>query len=241
MIDILELSKSVLRRLITLDFEKEGGDSSEQLIFPMKQPAKGKINRVSEQELRLLFIEEFKSRYPDLFYSIETPTSGKYNFKDEAKEDSAGQSASHDMCIFKRESGKYRRILNVEFKHRNSDIKKSAKDILKLIYEEHDGVFIHLLENTNKNTLYSIFQKLHKSFVGYQSSWRSPNKSIELIILSLRDGKLIYAKLHHADLQNLEELFSIERGSGNIVNFSGNRWVADKITEVEMKALKNPR
>ncbi len=77
MVDIIKISKKVLARLSDMDYEKDGGSSKEQLIFPQKVQAKGtKLkNRISEQELRILFIEEFKKANKDLFYSIETPTT----------------------------------------------------------------------------------------------------------------------------------------------------------------------
>ena len=208
MIDIFEISKKVLSRLSIMDYEKVGGISTEQLIFPMKIQAKGekRKNRVSEQEFRLLFIEEFKIKHPNLFYSIETPTDGKFNLGktyETIKIDPDGRSASHDMCIFERVSGTYNRLLNVEFKHRNSGIKNTAKDILKLMQERQDGVFIHLLENTNKGTLNSIFKKLYKSFFDCQGYWNNESKSIQLVILSLKQKKLIYYRINKVDLMNL--------------------------------------
>ena len=107
MIDIIQISKKVLAGLSAMNYEKDGGSSFEQLIFPMKIQAKGTnpINRISEQELRLLFIEEFKIANSDLFYSIETPTQEKYKFGKtyaDIEVNKDGRSASLDMCIFKR-------------------------------------------------------------------------------------------------------------------------------------------
>lgn len=84
-IDTINLSIVVLTRLAAMDYEKHNennGYSSEQLIFPVKIQREGKkyVDRISEQELRLLFIEEFKKEYVNLFYSIETPTKSKYSF-----------------------------------------------------------------------------------------------------------------------------------------------------------------
>ncbi len=60
MLDVVQISKNVLARLSVMDFEKVGGVSTEQLIFPKKIQAKGTKHkdRIPEQELRLLFIEE---------------------------------------------------------------------------------------------------------------------------------------------------------------------------------------
>ena len=74
MVEVVKLSKKVLSHLSVMDYEINSSDSSEQLIFPNKIQAKGNVKRISEQELRVLFIEEFKKEYPKLSYSIETPT-----------------------------------------------------------------------------------------------------------------------------------------------------------------------
>ena len=195
MIDIVQISKIVLTRLSTMDCEKDGGCSIEQLIFPRKIQANGAkyINRISEQELRFLFIKEFKKAYPELFYSIETPTVSKFKFGkvyDTIKFDEDGQSGSLDMCIFERNSNTYNRILNIEFKHKNGNIGKTGKDILKLIQEKQDGAFIHLLDNTNNGTLCNkgktgVLNKLHKSFSDFQSNWNNIDKSVLMIIISL--------------------------------------------------------
>ncbi len=121
MIDIVDISKKVLVRLSAMDYEKDGGSSSEHLIFPQKIQAKGtKLkDRISEQELRLLFIEEFKIKNKDLFYSIETPTVEKFNVGksyETIKTDKDGQSASLDMCVFERKGNNYNRILNLNTK-----------------------------------------------------------------------------------------------------------------------------
>jgi len=237
-IDILQISKTVLKRLSTLGYEKHGIYSAEQLIFPQKIQAKSTKykNRISEQELRLLFIEEFIKAYPKLFYSIETPTIDKFSFGktyEDIKVDENGQSASLDMCIFERDSDVYKRILNVEFKHKNSGIKNTGKDILKLIQEKQDGVFIHLLENTNIRTICNdgetgVFNKLYKCFVDFQTSWVNENKSIQLIVLSLKQKILLYRNITKTDLENLKDIFFIENGCIKINDIKENNWKIQK-------------
>jgi hypothetical protein len=228
MIDVILIIKKVVLRLSCLDFEKDKGCSDEQLIFPQKYSSNGDTtnDRISEQELRLLFIEEFKIAHPDLFYSIETPTVGKYSFGesyDNLRQDSNGRSASLDMCIFERELGNYNRILNIEFKHKNSLVSKTGKDILKLIQEKQNGVFIHLLENTDSGTLSNakatgVLDKLHKSFSDFKGYWHNSEKSIQLIILSLEQTQkkrktkitepvLIHRTITKSDLDFLDEIF----------------------------------
>ena len=233
-IDTINLSKSVLIRLSAMDYEncrKNNDYTSEQLIFPMKIQKKGDkyVDRISEQELRLLFIEEFKKSYRDFFYSIETPTKEKYSFRKSPKRNPYGQSALIDMCILERYNNKYQRILNIEFKHKNTTSKNIEKDILKLITEDDDGVFIHLLDNTNKGTFCNkkgtgVFDKFHKSFSDYQKEWDDKHKSIQLVLISLRQKTLIYRELRRSDLKNLKYIFFIESGCGNIKDITENGW-----------------
>ena len=246
MVDAVEICKKVLARLSAMDFEKAGGSSSEQLIFPQKVQAKGtKLkDRISEQELRLLFIEEFKKANQDLFYSIETPTVDKFKVGKEYKSiktDNEGQSASLDMCVFERNSNKYERLLNIEFKHKNASIKKIGKDVLKLMQEKQNGVFIYLLENTNSGTLRNVsktregvFDKLYKSFTDFKSNWNNENKSIQLIILSLKQEMLIHRRIFKTDLDNLKEIFFIDKACGNMTEKKGKEWkVEHKINSNE--------
>jgi hypothetical protein len=244
MIDVVQICKNVLTRLSAMDFEKGGGNSTDQLIFPMKIQKKGtkQKDRVSEQELRLLFIEEFKKIYPKLFYSVETPTVDKFSlgkFYETIKSDIDGQSALLDMCIYERKSNVYYRILNIEFKHKNRSVKRSGKDVLKLLQEKQDGAFIHLLDNTDRGTLCNIketgvLNKLYKSFSDFQGNWNNADKSIQLIILSLKQKTLIHRTLNKTDLSNLKDIFYVTSSYGNIKEIIGNGWQSETITYLKI-------
>jgi len=229
MIEILEINKKVLGRISNLDSEKHGGNSNEQLIFPSKFQANGKkeIIRFSEQELRFLFVEEFKNKYPNLYYSIETPTSGKFNLGkkyEEIKIENVGQSALHDMCIFQKVSNDYIRLLNIEFKYKNSGIMNTGKDILKLIREKQDGAFIHLLKNSDNGTLISVFKKLAQCFADFSSAWTNENKCIEITIMSLEQKKLIHCQLKKENLTDLNNFFLVNNKMGSLDTFENLNW-----------------
>ena len=200
MIDILKICHNITLRLCNMNFEDNKGNeikSSEQLIFPIKREKDDKIvNRISEQELRLLFIEELKKNYPKLYYSIETPTEKKYRFGkslNDICESNLGQSALIDLCILEAKNKKFHRICNIEFKFNNVEISHIAKDIFKLITEKANGAYIQLLKNTNSATLLNkkksgIINKIYNSFVKFKDYINS-NKEIEIIIISLQDFK----------------------------------------------------
>ncbi len=238
-IDVLNICETVLFRLLKMDYELNNRVSKEQLIFPNKLQATGNVVRFSEQELRFLFIEEFKKKYGYLYYSVETPTQEKYSFGKSYADilknvDTHKRSASLDMCIFKRNEEKhYERILNIEFKHKNTNNKNIAKDILKLVREKQNGVFILLLNNTNKGsykgTLWNenhtgIFNKLYKVFKDLNGYWNCKEKFVQVVIISLKQEKIIHRIIKQTDLENLEALFFIKNGCGNINELKSDSW-----------------
>lgn len=226
---VVGICKEVLKRLASMDYEKEGLVSSGQLIFPSKRDS---TRRISEQELRQLFIEEFKEKHKNLYFSIETPTLNRYSFTN--KDDTikiadyidAGQSALIDLSIYDElqdSSKNYIRLLNVEFKHKNATEVNISKDILKLMHEEENGAFVLLLKNTNAGTLnnlaetrFGVIDKLITSLTNHNSNelhWKgNAKKSIELIIISLEEKKvktalpfIYYCTIKKDDLDNLQD------------------------------------
>ena len=261
--DILQICKDVLIRLTEMDYERKGGSSNERLIFPNIFPSEkdGKIfteeellkyTRISEQELRFLFVEQFlKDTDKDLFYSVETPTEKKYRFRKTNEDipilDDTGRSASIDMCVFKRDSdNKYNRFLNIEFKNENASKKSISKDILKLMHEKENGAFILLLKNTDEGTLKSVFDKFSSSFDTHllKDSW-SDNRTtfIEIIILSLEEKRnkngtpfLISRKIKKGD--NLMDIFSFDGSLADINEVRRNGWEIEKIEKVSVGDLR---
>ena len=152
----------------TADFSKAGT----RLIFPCysKQFRTGE-RRISEQELRFVFIEQFiqycKETDWDAYYSVETPTEWKYKFSGENKprktEDDSGQSAMVDVCIHDN-TGK--RICLIEFKAGNPAEFCYVKDFVKLNAEEGLSFFVQLLESQNKGTMENIIKEKIGSDLG---------------------------------------------------------------------------
>jgi len=232
---VVEISKKVLERLTTIGYEKESLVSSGQLIFPSKRDGK----RISEQELRQLFIEEFKVKHKKLYFSIETPTTAKYSFTNELNEicvSENGQSALIDMCILEKESeiSNYTRLVNIEFKHKNATETNISKDILKLMHEEENGAFVLLLKNTDDGTLKSVFEKFSNSVDTHKlkDCWSKNESFIEIIILSLEIKTknngipfLIHRKIK--SVNNLKDLFSFDGSLGNLEQIKKNGWVVE--------------
>ncbi len=188
-IKILEMTFDAIDKCYRVNDEKDGEAKHEtadsRLIFPCYyEGGENKETRISEQELRFLFIEQF-NRYCDnvenpwdAYYSIETPTRWKYRFSGEEKpptphrvkeEGEEGQSAMVDVCIHDK---KGRRICLIEFKFGNPEKFCFEKDLVKLQEEsnlreesnqEEEAVlcfFVHLLKSQQSDTLPSILGKI---------------------------------------------------------------------------------
>ncbi len=105
MINIARISKKVLTRLKQISVEKTVDKSVGQLIFP----SRNNVARISEQELRQVFIEMISEDAKEYYYSIETPTVNAYSFSNDEKDIRIGddiingRSALIDLCIFEKE------------------------------------------------------------------------------------------------------------------------------------------
>lgn len=133
-----------------------------RIVFPRKRK---EPVRVSEQELRFIFVEQLNEeirRGWDVFYSVETPTLDKYCFKNnEAKIDDNGQSASFDLAIHDKD---YQRIALVEFKANNAGEHEHRKDYVKLMNSEEGNniacFFIEIVQGINSETINNIKSKI---------------------------------------------------------------------------------
>ena len=175
--------KNIINEITTKTFEvlknvyanqKEGheftqGDNGSRLIFPHYSTVyRDGETRISEQELRFVFIEQFNAYCVEnnlmLFYSVETPTEYKYTFTDKNNphKDEDGQSAMFDLCIHNEKLG---RIALVEFKALNPDDFCYNKDFCKLEAEkeckpELETFFIMMVKKSDTRTYGNIRRKI---------------------------------------------------------------------------------
>lgn len=173
-------------------------NNSSRIIFPLKRESKDKKEefRISEQELRFVFVEEFNKYCPknwDAYYSVETPTSKRYDFSNKKNpckvDDSEGQSAMVDFSIFLKEQDKLTRVALIEFKALNPDKQSYMKDYVKLLNEDQKFVyFIMIVKSANDRTIKSIAEKIKAS---YDNAGLDTEKKVEFRCLDLRTGKEI--------------------------------------------------
>lgn len=178
---IIEKTFDVIKKVYA--FQKESGSINEQInpseiesriLFPeyskkRKSPEK---DRISEQELRFIFVEQLNkvAKEKDLYYSVETPTEEAYVFsKDKGgpkiviETDKDGVSARTDLVIHIKEDNQFIRKALIEFKALNPTIENYQKDFCKLENEGEDDTlkyFIQIIKKYDEGTIGSLKEKI---------------------------------------------------------------------------------
>lgn len=137
-----------------------------RIIFPKysEHRKSEEIDRISEQELRFVFVEQLilyaNENKLDIYYSVETPTDGRYKFSGVEKPEKSdyGVSARTDLSIHDKD---FKRICLIEFK--NPKASNYEKDILKLDQETSDlKYFIQIIKNYDKRTINKLAKMTEK-------------------------------------------------------------------------------
>lgn len=185
---------------ILTELKKTGVSKETKLIIPDYQNSQRKASdsdekiRVSEQELRFIFIEQLNNTLPEGFhYSIETPTKCPYKFSDKGKDcepvRNEGQSGNFDLTI---QNEKKQVVAIVEFKSKSAAPHSYAKDLCKLWNSDeglgHDTLryFINVFETMTKRTRNRFVQKINKN------DWfrkRAGDVDVTIVCKSLTDNQ----------------------------------------------------
>ena len=144
-----------IREIYKLQKTGEGNPTS-SLRFPYKDNdrTQGEL-RISEQELRCLFVEKLQNK--GLYYNIEAPTMGAYRFENA---EGKMRSGNFDLVICDA-TGKVRHAL-IEFKGLNPDEKCYAKDYWKLQNQQEKGdlrYFLQVVKSAKEDTYQNIANK----------------------------------------------------------------------------------
>ncbi len=148
-------------------------DSSSRIVFPLKRKNKDEEDevRISEQELRFVFVEEFNKYCNDgkwdAYYSVETPTRERYDFSDKDNPQKVdlpkGQSAMVDLSVFlKNDENKLKRVALIEFKALNPGKPAFDKDFCKLKNEPDSPAtfFVMIVKSHDGRTIKSLHEKI---------------------------------------------------------------------------------
>jgi hypothetical protein len=222
--------ENTIRKYKLIKNELDTVKGSIGLIYPKNRSSD---IRISEQELKVLFCAELINI--NKIFSVETPTVGKYSFTGKNSE-----SGNIDVCIYDFKDKKYLRTNNIEFKAHNKNYKS---DFEKLIGEEGDNYFIHVLPSINNGTLFSdksskrkpVINKYIEQIDAIYTCAGKPNKYKTLTFyICILDPfillKNIINKEHDGCISKikskLELNYSIRK---NIFNFDKKNWIEIKI------------
>jgi len=188
---LLELMQETSKELLKIYFNKP---NRRTLLKFYKN--KDDVIRISEQELRFVLVNlHGQFAHPNLYYSVETPTVGKYSFSSSGK-----RSAMSDLSFYHNED----KVLNIEFKANNPEQKAIDKDVEKLVKENCNGAWIHIFKNEDKGTIKTLFDKFDKAFNKYGSS----KMPISFHILILETQTLLSRKGKETDYS--KNIFNID-------------------------------
>lgn len=164
-----------------------------RIVFPTRRiESKNGKTRISEQELRFAFVEQFNkycdNQNLDYYYSIETPTNDTYSgFADHNPQiDPKGRSGAFDMVIH---DNSLNRICLIEFKEGLNGHNEYDKDFLKLsnLNEGNDNVprfFIEILREVDEEKMKSLKSKFT------ENTFNKNNITITKCV-NLTDGTLV--------------------------------------------------
>lgn len=172
--DTFEIIKQVYANQQEKDGLK-GPENGSRIIFPKKRKNGNKKEetfetRVSEQELRFIFVEQLNKEIGeegknwDVYYSVETSTLDSYYFKGENPDrKDGGQSANFDLVIH---GSNFKRIALIEFKANNLVEHEYKKDFAKLNNEKEGDellrYFIEIVKTSKKYTYKNIHGKIKR-------------------------------------------------------------------------------
>ena len=161
-------------RILT-ELNKKGCSEETKLIIPDYQNNQNedsgieKQKRISEQELRFVFVEQLNKTLPKgCYYSIETPTDRHYKFSESGQnmkpiERNKGQSGNFDLTI---KNENKQNIAIIEFKSKSATPHSYAKDLCKL-WNPEEGLgedtlryFINVFETMEERTKNRFVQKI---------------------------------------------------------------------------------
>ena len=228
--DLIEINRRLSYDLWNVSFfgDKPSG-LSPRLIFPKKREKNKKgedIKRISEQEARILYCNILNNL--NYFYSIETPTNEAYR-----QTGNTSLSALSDLSIYRYIDSELKKVANVELKAHNPATKSICKDIEKIIREEKDGNWFHVLKNIDKATLPSIFYKFIYSLKEHSNKGSKISILFCICVLEKKYSIIKYFKWNKNDgnlIHYLDKFFVLSQVKNRNINeqkelLRDNKWL----------------
>jgi len=147
---LLDISRLASTELVMMNERKPHS----RFIIPQKR---NESYRLSEQEFRVACINAIQrhiSPHLELYFAVETPT-----FETHMISGTTPMSARFDISLYERINDKFDRVADIEFKSHNASKENIFKDLHKLVKENNIGAWFHVLQNCDRGTIKSLFDK----------------------------------------------------------------------------------
>ena len=189
-----------------------------KIIYPCYRQKEDKTKiRISEQEIKQLFIQTLIKDQNDFYFSVETPTKNRYsdftsNEPKVYRNEMSGRSACLDLCLYDKN---FNRKHLIEFKAKNPDEKDIKKDFLKLFTEEgkqkeSHNYFIHILDSADDNTIKSIKEKYYNSWDYCTKQKIKAQNNITVYLFIQKSSKCYKIELGHDCPKSSDDIVFID-------------------------------
>jgi len=173
--------------------------TSPSLVFPSYRPTT--LNgpqraRISEAEARVLYCLALASlKMP---FAVEVPTTQQYAFSGTTR-----MSARTDLVVYASRPDASRpdapqtlmRSLAIEFKAHNPRVEAIRKDLEKLLREQYDGLWFHVLDNADSKTIPALMAKFAQVIGGLQTLWQECTHTLALCAVVKKKKFWLYRTL----------------------------------------------
>lgn|GEM_PF-719699 len=170
------------------------GVDSASLVFPCYRPTGSngqQRTRVSEAEARILSCLTLdKLKLP---FAVEVPTLQRYTFTGKTE-----MSARTDLVVYSPRSDappKLVRSLAIEFKAHNPRVEAIRKELEKLLREQCDALWFHLLRNADSKTVPALMEKFTRAIGGLRDLWNKCTHTLALSVAILEKKFWLYRTL----------------------------------------------
>ena len=198
-----KMIESAFKELLQLDCigQPFKSENKSKLVFPMRREGKGA--RVSEQEMRFLFVKQLEKQN-QYVYAVEVPTAKKYKFAGDGApkiDEEDGQSGNIDVGIYDKSTSTFACL--IEFKALNPEQDSYSKDFLKLLCDEKGltNYFVQVIKNSDSGTILNIEEK-YRIAISYA---KEPISYVKIFLCDIGKQSIIIYEVVNQNIQQKKQ------------------------------------
>jgi hypothetical protein len=126
-------------------------------------------------------------------FAVEVPTTQRYAFSGTTK-----MSARTDLVVYASRPDPPPRLvrdLAIEFKAHNPQAEAIRKDLEKLLREQYDGLWFHVLENAHSKTIPVLMAKFTQAIEDLRPLWQACMHTLTVCVVVLEKKFWLYRTL----------------------------------------------